>query len=245
MQSKRYDRIADQWAYFVRYLSLLRWCAGQAQALRCGYRRPQRFRDVSISADHYLRLEGDPTAASSCSTKKPPPRRLKWIASTMPTLKAELVKLCTNWNVWLPDVPQNMRVVDLQQALWDFDAKLDEDTIDLEVLAKSWDSTKITFGNKYRGETYQQVSSWDPGYCEWIRTSAPDVTEAMKQFIRYLEIKENMRTKEAEDPEERGPRRPRTRVRRTSEVPMQGDANMADAARKRASSEESWEDVAL
>ena len=41
-------RGAEQWAYLVHYLWLLRWSAGQAQLLRCAYRRPQRYEDVKL-----------------------------------------------------------------------------------------------------------------------------------------------------------------------------------------------------
>eukprot|EP00959_Pyramimonas_sp_CCMP1952_P099918 2089089-Pyramimonas_sp.AAC.1 len=117
-----------------------------------------------------------------------------------------------------------------------------EDTINLDALPRSWGAKKIMFGNEHRGMTYQQVSTRDPECCYWIRTSTTHLNDAMQQFIQYLEGKENLPRKETRHPEDSRARRPRTRARRADEEPTQQDTRMADAARKRAPSDESWED---
>ena len=150
-------RQAEQWAYLVHYLWLLRWSAGQAQLLRCAYRRPQRYKDVKFVPE----VQDLPTAS-----EKKPARRLRWIADAMPTVKADLVELCETWNVPLPDRAASMRVVDLQEALRQFDAGLSETTVDHQAVAIARASRKVTSGQKHKGKTYLEVFMNDPDYCD-------------------------------------------------------------------------------
>eukprot|EP00959_Pyramimonas_sp_CCMP1952_P041528 868574-Pyramimonas_sp.AAC.1 len=76
-----------------------------------------------------------------------------------------------------------MRVIDLQESLWTHDAKLTRATIDPKTLAQSWGSKKITFGERHRGKTFEAVLAQHPDYCDWIRGSAKNLNDAMRQFI--------------------------------------------------------------
>ena len=120
----------------------------------------------------------------------------------MPTLKADLVELSSTWAIPLPDIPQNLRVVDLQEALRNYDAKLTRDAMVSEAWTKTWGKKKITFGTKHRGKPYGEVYADDPLYCDWIRTGATHMNDAMKQFIQYIEIREEMRAAQHPGPEE-------------------------------------------
>ena len=169
-------------------------------------------------------------------------QRLKWVASAMPSLKAELVDLCTLWKVPLPDIPQNMRVIDLQDALRAYDAELSMGTIDPRKVVKSWANRKITFGQKHRGKTYEEVSDRDTDYCDWVLGSAARPNEAMKQFIQFLELREEARKSMPEPEGDPRSQRPKARARRTSSPPPRADERMADAGRKRLPSDDSWDD---
>ena len=64
----RYN-IADEWAYVARCVLLLHWCAGQAQALRCRFNKPNRFKDIEVVMDLAMNLISGPSPASGSETK--------------------------------------------------------------------------------------------------------------------------------------------------------------------------------
>ena len=75
----------------------------------------------------------------------------------MPTLKAELVELCNTWEIWLPDIPQNMRVIDLQEALRNYDAMLTVDTMAPEAWTKTWGKKKKPYRYRWPEAVHDEV----------------------------------------------------------------------------------------
>ena len=188
------------------------------QALRCRFNKRNRFKDIEVVMDLSENLKSG-TSTRSGPEKRRPPRRLKWLAGAMPTRKPELVTMCNDWKVPLPEQPSDMRVINLQDALWAHDAKLTKDTIDPKSLVKSWNARKITFGKKRHGRTYEAVCEQDPDYCEWIFT-ATHVNEAMKQLMLYIEMREKAKRTPKEPEECPRSRPPRSRARTSTNLCM-------------------------
>ena len=122
-----------------------------------------------------------------------PKRRLRVIDQKMPTKKDDLIKMIEDWNIPTPEKPTGMRAVDLREAIFEHDEKLRISGVDEKDLVQ-WGQRKCRFGEKYLGKTFAEAAS-DEGFSNFILHKAKTRTQAMQEFVDYLEATTRRRPK--------------------------------------------------
>ena len=164
----------QRWEYLARFLFVWLCSAGQVDALRYAFNLPRRGLVCHLSM-----------VETGSDEEKAKPRRLHTVATRMPTRQEDLLNIIEEWNISTPDTASKMRVQDLREIIFDFDATLGKKKETVKPNLQEWGDKKIGFGEVYLGKAYHVAAS-DEGFTNFIVHRAKHRNQAMEDFVRYV-----------------------------------------------------------